>query len=711
MKRQLSFAFVACVCLIAGAISNLVAADVTGTWKSEFDSQIGHQDYTFTFKQEGGKLTGKANSVAGDRKREAELKEGKVDGDAISFFETLNIQEREIRISYAGKLSANGNEIKFTRQVGDFGTAEIVARREQTAPGETVATANIIRIKAGKSEPVKDAEGNVWLADQGFEGGQTIERPDIQIANTKSPDLYRAEHYSMDSFSRPVPNGKYLVKLHFAETFDGITGPGQRVFSFNVQGHEFKDFDVWAKAGGPLKAYIEAVPIEVTDGKIKITFTPNVENPQICALEIIPQGAGETRTGTAGTADKTLPTDLTGTWNAEFETQIGKQKYTFVLKQDGMTLTGKANAEINGEKHETEIKEGKVDGDSVSFVEPLNFQGNDLRIVYTGKVSGNEIKFTRQVGDFAKEELVAKRDGGAPGQPGGSGARRGGGRGGFGGPIELGPDDKPAFSDPPAGFDARRDNIPHGNVSVVEYDSKTLGTRRQMRVYTPPGYSSDRKYPALYLLHGIGANNLQWLEGCRAANVIDNLLADGKIQGLVMVFPNCDANINATNATASARPSEGGRRGGFEGYGAPFENDLLKDIIPYIDSHYSVVADREHRALAGLSMGGGQSLNIGLSHLDTFAYVGGFSSAPNTYEFGGISPDTKLLPDPAAAKEKLKLLWLACGNKDGLIRVSQGVHKMLKDNSVPHVWHVDSHAHDDAEWSSNLYLFAQHLFK
>ncbi|MGO8675007.1 MAG: malectin [Limisphaerales bacterium] len=144
-------------------------------------------------------------------------------------------------------------------------------------------------MKAGKSEPVKDNEGNVWLADQGFEGGQTLERPDIQIANTKCPDLYRAEHYSMDSFSWPAANGKYLVKLHFAETFEGITGPGQRVFSFKVQGHEYKDFDVWVKAGGPLKAYVETVPVEVTDGKIKISFTPNVENPQICAIEIIQQ--------------------------------------------------------------------------------------------------------------------------------------------------------------------------------------------------------------------------------------------------------------------------------------------------------------------------------------------------------------------------------------------------------------------------------------
>ncbi len=166
-------------------------------------------------------------------------------------------------------------------------TAETTAAAP--TPAATAPAAKTVRIKAGKSEPVKDAEGNVWLADQGFEGGQTIERPDIQIANTKSPDIYRAERYSMDSFSWPVPNGKYVVKLHFAETFEGINGPGERVFSFNVQGHEFKDFDVWVKAGGPLRAYVETVNVEATNGVIKVTFTPKVENPQINAIEIIPQ--------------------------------------------------------------------------------------------------------------------------------------------------------------------------------------------------------------------------------------------------------------------------------------------------------------------------------------------------------------------------------------------------------------------------------------
>ena len=108
----------------------------------------------------------------------------------------------------------------------------------------------MIRIKAGSSAPFTDSAGNVWKAEEGFEGGSVIERPEIAIANTKDAGLYRSEHYSMDSFSCAVPNGKYIAKLHFAETYEGITGEGQRVFSFNVQGHEFKDFDVWKKAGG-----------------------------------------------------------------------------------------------------------------------------------------------------------------------------------------------------------------------------------------------------------------------------------------------------------------------------------------------------------------------------------------------------------------------------------------------------------------------------
>jgi hypothetical protein len=146
-----------------------------------------------------------------------------------------------------------------------------------------------VRIKAGLSAPFTDSEGNVWLPDQGFTDGDTYELSDAQIANTKNPAIYRTERYSMTSFSYPVPNGKYTVKLHFAEIYDGITGPGMRVFSFNVEGQEFKDFDIWVKAGGPNKAYIESVDVEVTDGKLDIAFTPKEENPKINGIEILPR--------------------------------------------------------------------------------------------------------------------------------------------------------------------------------------------------------------------------------------------------------------------------------------------------------------------------------------------------------------------------------------------------------------------------------------
>lgn len=269
-------------------------------------------------------------------------------------------------------------------------------------------------------------------------------------------------------------------------------------------------------------------------------------------------------------------------------------------------------------------------------------------------------------------------------------------RGGFGAPIELGPDDKAVFADPPADFRTERDNTARGKEEMIEYDSKTVGTQRKMLVYTPPGYSTDHKYPVLYLLHGIGGDETEWQRFCTPNVILDNLIADGTAEPMIIVMPNGRARENDRaegNVFASAPAF------------ANFEYDLLNDVIPAIESKYSVMADREHRALAGLSMGGGQSLNFGLGHLDTFAWVGGFSSAPNTK-----APD-ELIPDPVTAKKQLKLLYLSCGNKDGLIRISQGVHNYLKEQDIPHIWHVDSHGHDADTWGKNLYNFAQHIFQ
>jgi enterochelin esterase-like enzyme len=270
------------------------------------------------------------------------------------------------------------------------------------------------------------------------------------------------------------------------------------------------------------------------------------------------------------------------------------------------------------------------------------------------------------------------------------------GPGGPGGAITLNPDDVQAYPEPPAGINANRPEVPHGKLEMIEYDSKSVGTKRKMQVYTPPGYSREKKYPVLYLLHGIGGDETEWQRFASPNLLLDNLLAEGKAVPMIVVMPNGRAQKNdrAEGNVFATAPAF-----------AAFEQDLLESVIPAIEARYSVQADREHRAIAGLSMGGGQSLNFGLAHLDTFAWVGGFSSAPNT------KPPAQLVLDPAAAREKLKLLWLACGNKDGLLRISQGVHAYLKEKNVPHVWNVDGHAHDPTEWRNNLYYFLQRVFR
>jgi endoglucanase len=176
-----------------------------------------------------------------------------------------------------------------TNQSGDKTmTTVTVAPAAPAAPAKPSVTQTAIRIDAGATANFTDSSGNVWLADQGFTGGDVVTRAsDLQITNTQDPDIYRTEHYDMTAFSYAVPNGKYTVKLHFAETYDGITGAGQRVFSFNVGGQVFKDFDVWAKTGGAQRADVETVNVDITDGKLDITFTPGVQSPEINGIEII----------------------------------------------------------------------------------------------------------------------------------------------------------------------------------------------------------------------------------------------------------------------------------------------------------------------------------------------------------------------------------------------------------------------------------------
>ena len=384
--------------------------------------------------------------------------------------------------------------------------------------------------------------------------------------------------------------------------------------------------------------------------------------------------------------------DVSGTWKAEFDTQIGLQKYTFTLRQDGATVTGKASSEIAGEKHETELKDSRIDRDILTFVEHLPFQGNELRIAYRGQVTENEIKFTRDVADMVREEFVAKRES----RPAAAGAS-GRGRSGRGlPPIVLGPDDKPLEPPAPEGFKTPREGIARGKLEFVEYESSSVGNQRRALVYTPPDYSPETKYPVLYLLHGIGGNEEEWRKGGKPEIILDNLLADQKAVPMIVVLPNGRARPNdrAEGNVMAAAPAF-----------AKFEADLLNDLIPFIDARYSTRSDRESRAIAGFSMGGGQALNFGLGNLDTFAWIGAFSSAPNT------KPPADLVPDPAKASRLVKLLWISCGDQDGLIFIGQRTHAYLKEKNVPHLWHVASGGHDFKVWSDDLYQFAQRIFR
>lgn len=262
-------------------------------------------------------------------------------------------------------------------------------------------------------------------------------------------------------------------------------------------------------------------------------------------------------------------------------------------------------------------------------------------------------------------------------------------------PIELGPEDKAAFPAAPVGFDLAKDDVPHGKLETVEYDSQSVGTKRKLVIYTPPGYSADKKYPVLYLLHGIGGTEEEWKAAGAVNIVMDNVLATGKAVPMIVVMPNgrAQANDRAEGNVYATAPAF-----------AVFDKDLLGSVIPFVESHYSTYKDREHRGLAGLSMGGGQSLNFGLGNPDTFAFVGGFSSAPNTFPPAQLGTNADKL-------KTLKVLWVSCGDKDGLMGVSQGVHRMLKEKDVPHIWHVDSGAHTWPVWKNDLYLFSQLIFK
>jgi len=254
--------------------------------------------------------------------------------------------------------------------------------------------------------------------------------------------------------------------------------------------------------------------------------------------------------------------------------------------------------------------------------------------------------------------------------------------------------------DGPRFFDAQQ--VPHGEIRTDWYDSKSLGSIRRVTIYTPPGYdaSGKTKYPVLYLFHGANADETAWTRLGHVNLILDNLLAAGKMKPFVVVMP---FGYPSPPSVATA----GG--GGFGSVTEGFSKDLLGDVIPFVESHYRVVADRDHRAIAGLSMGGIESLTIGLNHLDEFSYVGGFSAAISppgfAKDFAGIAAD------PKAANAQLHLLWIGCGTDDGLFPASTSFSKFLDDAHVKHEFYKIPGAHTWIVWRQFLREFAPQLFQ
>jgi enterochelin esterase-like enzyme len=237
----------------------------------------------------------------------------------------------------------------------------------------------------------------------------------------------------------------------------------------------------------------------------------------------------------------------------------------------------------------------------------------------------------------------------------------------------------------PQGFDLRREGIESGKVETIEYDSKAAGCTRKMRVYTPPGFPRKQRYPVLYLLHGSLSDETSWVKHGRADDIFDNLYADRKAVPMIVVTPN--GNLPA------------------DSFGA----DMLGDVIPYVESRFPVQVGREYRALAGVSAGAHQALELALAHPETFAYLGVFiGGLQNCAQFEKKHHDA--LTDLAAGM-KPKLLWVANGKNDMSYEDCQETFRMFDRYSIHYVYREGKGLHNWETARNDLFLFAPLLFR
>jgi len=260
-----------------------------------------------------------------------------------------------------------------------------------------------------------------------------------------------------------------------------------------------------------------------------------------------------------------------------------------------------------------------------------------------------------------------------------------------------------AFAEPPLGFDQEKP-LPQGKVESITYPSRALGFDRPATVYLPPAYDPAKKYPVLYLLHGSGDDETGWRIKGAAAHILDNLYADpaAKVTPMIVVMPYGYAIRQGT------KPPPTTDRDARAKVSRAFEDEVTAELVPFIDAKYPTIPHAQHRAIAGLSMGGGHTLRVGLAHLDTFAWLGCMSSM-----LRDPAPDTvaKVLDDAPATNAKIKLFYYSAGDKDRSFDAMKNFHDTLEHKGVKHLWSVKSGGHEWKVWRESLYELAPLLFK
>jgi enterochelin esterase-like enzyme len=265
-------------------------------------------------------------------------------------------------------------------------------------------------------------------------------------------------------------------------------------------------------------------------------------------------------------------------------------------------------------------------------------------------------------------------------------------------------------------------NLPHGQVREIWYHSSVTGSWRHAFIYLPPDYeSSKRRYPVLYLQHGGGEDESGWVRQGKANFILDNLIASGSTLPMIVVMANGYAThtgYQVPDLTAEPFGSQAFIKVMEERMGA-FEDDMTQVLIPFVDKRFRTLSDRDHRAMAGLSMGGMETFQVTLDHLDLFSYIGGFSGAANVFAMGNGKLDTKTafhgaMADPTAFARRVHVLWIGVGTnepermKTGL----EGLHAALDEGKIKHIFYESPGTdHEWQTWRRDLKDFAPRLFQ